>query len=189
MSFTIFYIEKTPLQPIKTKSSKSRKTDIFPKGLTWFGSKNGRFCNFFQAIQARKLSLTIFQNEKTPFQDIKTKNSKIRKIDIFSKVVFPCFSSKNRPVSNFQFLGNIGQKKLFYDILERKNAFLGCKNKKFKKSKNWNFSKGVQPSFWSKNGQFSRVVNPWSWSKNGPVSKIFFFSQYWPVKCPLRSSR
>ena len=29
---------------------------------------------------------------------------------------------------------------VFYDILERKNAFLGYKNKKFKKSKNWHFS-------------------------------------------------
>ena len=28
----------------------------------------------------------------------------------------------------------------FYDILERKNIFLGYKNKKFKKSKNWHFS-------------------------------------------------
>ena len=26
---------------------------------------------------------------------------------------------------NFFFLGNIGQKTVFYDILERKNAFLG----------------------------------------------------------------
>ena len=33
-------------------------------------------------------------------------------------------------------LGNIGQENVFYDILERKNAFLGYKNKKFKKSKN-----------------------------------------------------
>ena len=31
---------------------------------------------------------------------------------------------------------NISQEKVFYDILERKNAFLGNKNKKFKKSKN-----------------------------------------------------
>ena len=28
--------------------------------------------------------------------------------------------------------GNIGQENVFYDILERKNAFLGYKNKKFK---------------------------------------------------------
>ena len=34
------------------------------------------------------------------------------------------------------FLGNIGQQNQFYDILERKNAFLGYKNKKFIKSKN-----------------------------------------------------
>ena len=52
------------------------------------------------------------------------------------------------------FLGNIGQKNVFYDILEWKNAFLGYKNKKFKKSKNWHFSKGVNPWFWSKNGPF-----------------------------------
>ena len=34
------------------------------------------------------------------------------------------------------FLGNIGQENIFEDILQRKNAFLGFKNKKFKKSKN-----------------------------------------------------
>ena len=33
-------------------------------------------------------------------------------------------------------LGNIGQEKVFYDILERKNAFLGYKNKMFKSSRN-----------------------------------------------------
>ena len=30
------------------------------------------------------------------------------------------------------FLGNIGQEKVFYDILERIDAFLGYKNKKVK---------------------------------------------------------
>ena len=29
------------------------------------------------------------------------------------------------------FLGDIREENVFYDILERKNAFLGCKNKKF----------------------------------------------------------
>ena len=33
------------------------------------------------------------------------------------------------------FLGNIGQENGSYEILERKNAFLGYKNKKFKKRK------------------------------------------------------
>ena len=31
------------------------------------------------------------------------------------------------------FLGNIDQENLFYDIVEGKNAFVGYKNKKFKK--------------------------------------------------------
>ena len=43
---------------------------------------------------------------------------------------------------------------MFYNILKRKNAFLGYKNNKFKKSKNCNFSKGVNPWFWFKIGHF-----------------------------------
>ena len=50
------------------------------------------------------------------------------------------------------FLGNIGQENVIYDILEWKNSFLGFKNKK---SKNWDFFKGVSPWFWSKMGYFS----------------------------------
>ena len=38
-------------------------------------------------------------------------------------------------------IGNKGKENVFYDILGRKNAFLSYKNKKFKKSKNWHFSK------------------------------------------------
>ena len=53
------------------------------------------------------------------------------------------------------FLGNLGQENVFYDIIEQKNAFLGYKNNKFKKFKNWHFCKGVNPWFCSKNGHFS----------------------------------
>ena len=143
----------------------------------------------------------------------------------FSKGVNPWFWSKNGHFSNFFFLGNIDQENVFYDILERKNAFLGYKNKKFKKSKNWHFSKGVNPWFWSKNGHFfklffsgnigkenvfhyileqkkaflgykkkklkksknwhfSKGVNPWFRSKNGHFSH-FFFRQYSPGNCLL----
>ena len=45
------------------------------------------------------------------------------------------------------FLGNIGQESIFYDILEPKRAFLAYKNREFKKSKNWHFSKRVNPWF------------------------------------------
>ena len=47
---------------------------------------------------------------------------------------------------------------MFYDIQERRNASLDYKNKKLKKSKNWDFSKGVSPWFWSKIGKVTRVL-------------------------------
>ena len=77
------------------------------------------------------------------------------------------------PFFQLFFLGNIGQENVFYDILERKNTFLGYKNMKSKKSKNWHFSKGINPWFWTKNGDFSN----------------FFFSQLRQVKCLLGYSR
>ena len=73
----------------------------------------------------------------------------------FSKGVNPRFWSKHTHFSNFFFFGNIGQENVFYDILERKNAFLGYKNKKFKKSRISHFSKGDKPWFLFKNGLFS----------------------------------
>ena len=61
----------------------------------------------------------------------------------------------------FFFSFNIGYENVFYDILESKKGFLGYKNKKFKKSKNW---------------QFSKKVIPWLWAKYGHFSNLFFLS-------------
>ena len=62
---------------------------------------------------------------------------------------------KNWPFFHVNFKGNIGQENVFYDILERKNAFLGYKNKNFEKRENSHFSKEVSLRFWSKIGHFS----------------------------------
>ena len=62
---------------------------------------------------------------------------------------------KKLPFFHFFFVGNISQENVFYDILERKNAFLGNKNKNVKKSENWHFSKRVNPWFCPENGHFS----------------------------------
>ena len=75
----------------------------------------------FSAIQARRMSFTIFYNEKTPFLAIKTTSSK---------------TQKNCHFLDFYFLGNICRENVLYDILQRKNAFLGYKNNKFKILKN-----------------------------------------------------
>ena len=65
-------------------------------------------------------------------QAIKTTSPKSRKIDIFPKGLTHGFGPKMAIFPTF-FLGNIGQENVFYDILERKNVFLGYKNKKTQK--------------------------------------------------------
>ena len=59
----------------------------------------------------------------------------MRKIDIFPKGLTHGFGPNKAVVPTF-FLGKIGWEDVFYDILERKNSFLGYKNKKFKMLKN-----------------------------------------------------
>ena len=119
------------------------------------------------------------------------------------------------------FFGTIGQEKVFYDILKRKNTFLRYKNKKSKKSKNWHFSKGHNPWFlvqkWPffqffflaiirqenvfydileqknaflgyKNQKFKKS-NPWFSSKKWSFFLIFFLRHYRPRKCLLRYSK
>ena len=65
------------------------------------------------------------------------------------------------PFFQLFFFGNLDKENVFYDILERKNAFLRYKNKTSKKAKNWHFPRGV---------------NPWLWSKNDHFFNLFFLS-------------
>ena len=104
------------------------------------------------------MSFTIFQNEKTPFYAIKRRSLKSRKIDIFGKGLTHGFGPKISIFPTSNFLSNLKKENVFYDILERKEAFLHYKNRKSIKQKNWNFSKGVIPLFWSKNGHFSNFL-------------------------------
>ena len=56
------------------------------------------------------------------------------------------------------FLGTIGQENFFYDIPERKNAFLGYKHKKFKKWKMAIFPKGLTHGLCSKMSIFQTFL-------------------------------
>ena len=66
------------------------------------------------------MSFTIFYNGKAPFWAIKTRISKRGKIDIFQKGLTHGFGPKMAIFPTFFFLGNVGQEKVFYDILGRK---------------------------------------------------------------------
>ena len=74
-----------------------------------------------------------------PFWAIKTRSSKSRKIDIFYKGLTHGFNPEMAIFPTSFFLGNLGKENVFYDTLERKIAFVGYKNKKFKKSKKLTF--------------------------------------------------
>ena len=157
MSFTIFYIGKTPFLAYKIKKFEKSKNWHFCIGVNpWCWSKNGRFSSlYFLGIIGQENVFNNILERKNPFLGYKNKKFKESKNWHFFKAVNPWFWSKNGPFSIFYFLCNIGQENVFYDILERKKkAFLGHKNKNFKKPKNWHFPKGVNPWFWSKNGRF-----------------------------------
>ena len=80
----------------KNPKLKRSKNSHFYKGVnSWFLCKNEHYTNLlFQAIQARKMSFTIFYNEKTAFQAIKTKSSKSRNNELFPKLLTRAFVTK-----------------------------------------------------------------------------------------------
>ena len=73
------------------------------------------------------------------------------------------------PFFQLFFLGNIGQENVFYDILERQNAFLSYKSRSSKSRKIDIFPKGLTHGF-----------NP-----KMTIFPTFFFRQYRPGKCLL----
>ena len=148
---------KNALLSYKNKKFKKSKNWHFWKGVNpWFWPKNGHFSHFFFLGNIGQENVfNDIRERKNAFLSYKNKKFKNWKSWHFSKVVNPWFWPKNGHFFNFFFLGNLGQENIINDILERKNAFLSYKNKKFKKSKNWHFSKGVNPWFWSKNDHFS----------------------------------
>ena len=127
---------------------------------------------FLGNISQEKVFYDILKRKKA-FLGHKNKKIKNPKNWHFSKRVNHGFRPKKAIIQTFFFFNNIGHENVFYDILERKYAFQGYKNKKIKKSKNWHFFKGVNKRFWSK-----RAIFP-----------TFVFIQYRPGKCLLQYSR
>ena len=104
---------------------------------------------FFRQYRPGKCLLRYSRTKKTPSQAKKNKKFNKPKNLHFSKRVNPWFWPKMAIFPTF-FFGKIGQENVFYDILERKNSFLGYKNKKFEKLQNCHFSTRVNPWFWPK---------------------------------------
>ena len=93
-------------------------------------------------------------------------------MDILPKALTHGFGPK-MAIFPFFFFSNIDHENVFYDILQRKIAFLGYKNIKFKKLKIDIFRKGLTHHFGPKMAIFP----------------TFFFRQYRPAKRLLSYSR
>ena len=155
----------------KNKKFKNSKNWHFSKGVKpWFWSKNGHFSNFFfLVIEARKMSFTILQNTKTPFQAIKLRSSKSRKNDIFFKGVNPWFLSIKCHFFNFFFQSVYAWKTCFTIFWSKKTPFQVIKRRSLKTRKIDIFPKGLTQGVGPKMAIFS----------------TFFFRQYRPGKCLL----
>ena len=127
---------------------------------------------FFREYRPGKWLLRYSRTKKRLSRHWKQEVQKVEKRSFFPKGLTHVFGPRMAIFPSF-FLGIIGQENIFYDIAERKNAFLGYKNKKFRKSKMAIFQKGLTHGF-------------------GPKMAIFpsvFFRQYSPGKCLLWYSR
>ena len=120
-----------------------------------FWSRKGHFSNYFFLgnISQENILYDLLEPKKA-FPGNKNKKYKKSKYCDFSKGVNPMVLVQKWPFFQLFFLGNISQENVLYYLLEQKNAILGNKNKKLKKSKNWHFFKGVNTWFYSKNGDF-----------------------------------
>ena len=144
MSFTIFYKKKTPFQAIKTRSSKSRKINIFPMLLV---QKWPFFQLFFKAIQARKKSFRYFRTNKTHFYTIKTRSSKSRNISLFPKGVTHGFNPIMAIFPTFFFSQYRPGKCLLRYFRTKKTPFYTIKTRSSKSRKISLFPKGVTHGF------------------------------------------
>ena len=104
MSFTIFENEKTPVYAIKRRSWKSRKIDIFRKGLTHgFGQKMAIFRTFFLGNIGQENIFYHILQRKNSFLTYKNKKFKQSKNLHLSKGVNPCFGPKMAIFPTFLF--------------------------------------------------------------------------------------
>ena len=131
-------VRKNASLGFKNKKFKKSKNSHFSKGFNhFFQSKNGHCSNFFfQAIQARKMSFTIFQNKKTTIQFTKTRSSKSPKIDIFSKGLRNRFGPKMATFPSFFFFQAIQARIMSFTIFyKEKTPFQSIKTRSSKRRK------------------------------------------------------
>ena len=118
----------------------------------------------------------VLDEKKKHFCHKKFSLSKSQKSN-FSKGVNPCFWSKNITFFLYLFSVKIRLEKLFNIFLDRKETFFSHRNLIFESPRKLNFSKGVNPFFWSKN-VFPYLFSVKVWLKIMIISKIQLLVYY-----------
>ena len=87
MCFIIFWNQKTCFQTMKTRSLKSRKIEIFPKGLVHgFGKKRAIFFFFFVGNIGQENVFYNILEQKNVFPDYENiKFKKVKKLRFFQR--------------------------------------------------------------------------------------------------------
>ena len=115
---------------------------------------------FFQAIQARNVSFTIFQYEKTTSQGIKTRRSKKRKIDIVPKGLTHPFGPKIAIFLTFIFQVIEARNMSFTIFQNEKKALQAVKTRSSKSRKLTFFKRGYVPPLYQKTECIHSVFHP-----------------------------
>ena len=105
---------------------------------------------FFLANQAKKMSFTIFQSEKTPFYAVKTTSSKSQKFVIFLKGLTHFFVPKMAIFPTFLFQANSGRKMSFTIFYNEVTPFQAMKRRTLKRRKINSFPERITHGFGSK---------------------------------------
>ena len=140
MCFTIFQKEKTSFYAKKTRSLKRRKIRIFPKRLVR---------DFGQKLKIVKISILSFKRNRPgkcvaqysrrkkhlsqtiilePFQAIKTRSLKSRKMGVFPKGLVHGFGLKVSVFPSFCFRQKNARKKCFTIFYKEKTSFYALKS-------------------------------------------------------------
>ena len=157
--FLIIWIEKKILEQNSELLKKCRKSPFLTGVIPWFCSKNRTFYHVCFSGKPRKIrSLFNILDREEYFLDQKREVSKnVPKIGFFKRGQ-SMFLSKYRAFYHVGFLGKLMQKRLFFNIVNRKEYFLEQKNEVSNGSKRSNFSKGLVLFFGQKIKLFTMRV-------------------------------
>ena len=151
MCFTILQNVKTPFQAIKTRSSKSEKIAIFPKGLVHgFGQKLSFFPNFF--LRQYRRGNCVLRCSRTKKRRFRLRNKNLKKWNNchFSTGVSPWFCSKIGHFSMFCFKALQTRKMCFTILTNEETPLQAIKTRSSKRGKIAIFPKGFVHGFGQK---------------------------------------